>query len=97
MPKKSVQLPTEPQQPLTGEKLEQAVQTQKAIMKYNVASDMLSIGSNNSNTISAPTAYLLSNNEDAREFALDSKSQQQSMNNMQTYQEQTNAMNEQYA
>lgn len=93
-----VQLPVEPQQPLTGEKLEQAVQFKKAQTQYQIAADMANILSKDSDSsMSASTAYYLSENEDARELVLDTKSQQQAMDNMQAYQEQTAALNEQYA
>lgn len=91
------QLPTEPQTPLTGEKLEQAVQIKKAQAQYKVASDIVNMATNGDSNMSAPTAYYLSKNEDAREVVLDTKSQQQTMKNMQAYQEQTAALNEQYA
>jgi len=92
-----VQLPAEPKEPLTGERLEQAVKIKKAQMHYQVASDMVNIASNNNSGISASSAYYLSKNEDAREFVLDNKSQQQAMENMQAYQEQTAELNERYA
>lgn len=93
-----VNLPTQPQNPLTGEKLEQAVQIKKAQTHYKIASDMVNVATNSgSNNMSAATAYYLSENEDAREVVLQTKSQQQTMQNMQAYQEQTNALNEQYA
>ena len=92
-----VQLPIEPQKPLTGEKLEQAVQFKKAKAQYQVASDMVNIlMPDNSNNMSASTAYYLSENQDARDLVLNTKSQQQTMANMQAYQEQTAALNEQY-
>jgi len=93
-----VQLPVEPQKPLTGEKLEQAVQFKKAQTQYQVASDMLNIlNKDNSSNMSASSAYYLSKNEEARELVVDTKSQQQAMKNMQAYQEQTATLNEQYA
>ncbi len=93
-----VQLPVEPQKPLTGEKLEQAVQVKKAQTQYQVASDMMNILSKESSgNVSASTAYYLSENEDARQLVLETNAQQQTMENMQAYQEQTAALNEQYA
>lgn len=91
-----VQLPVEPEKPLTGEKLEQAVQVKKAQKQYQVASDMVNILSKDDNNMSASTAYYLSKNEEARDLVLETKSQQQTMDNMQAYQEQTAALNEQY-
>lgn len=93
-----VTLPSIPESPLTGEKLEQAVQVKKAQTHYQVASDMANILSkDNDSHMSPSTAYYLSNNEDARELVLETNAQQQAMENMQAYQEQTAALNEQYA
>jgi hypothetical protein len=92
-----VTLPSIPENPLTAQKLEQAVQIKKAQTHYQVASEMANILSkDNDSNMSASTAYYLFENEDARELVLDTKSQQQAMDNMQAYQEQTDALNEQY-
>lgn len=94
---KTITLPSEPSTPLTGDKLEQAVQVKKAQLHYQTVADMANILSNSDNNVSASTAYYLSNNEDARELVVQTKSQQQTMANMQAYQEQTASLNEQYA
>lgn len=92
--------PTEPKSPLSGEQLDKAVQIKKAQVHYNVTSEMANIVNGNSNDndgLSVAGAYYLSQNEDAREVALNAKSQQQNMQTMLDYQEQTAALNEQYS
>ncbi|PKF63563.1 hypothetical protein CW745_01580 [Psychromonas sp. psych-6C06] len=91
-----VPLPSEPTSPLSGEQLAKAVQIKKAQLHYQVASDMTNIVTGNNKGISGATAYYLSQNEDARESTLNAKSQQQSIDNMQAYQEQTQSLSEQY-
>jgi len=89
---------TDPQTPFSGDKLEQAVQLKKAQLHYQVASDMVNLATGNSNNgLSLASTYYLSQNEDAREVVLNIKSEQQNRQNMQAYQEQTAALNEQYA
>lgn len=90
-------LPSQPATPLTGEKLEQAVQIKKAQLHYKAQADMVNIMTGNNQGLSTAGAYHLSQSEDARSAALEANAQQQSINNMQTYQEKTNAMNEQYS
>lgn len=92
-----VPLPEKPADPLTGEKLEQAVQFKKAQMHYQATADMVNLVTGNGNGMSASSAYYLSNNEGARETVLETKAQQQNLANMQAYQEQTQALNEKYA
>ena len=92
-----VTLPVEPSSPLSGEKLAQAVQFKKAQMQYQAVADMANLVTGNNQGISASSAYYLSQNEDAREFVLTTKSQQQTLENMANYQQQTNSLNEQYA
>ena len=91
--------PTDPQTPLTGEQLDKAVQIKKAQLHYNMASEMANIvnGADSNDGVSVAITYLFTQNEDAREVALDAKSQQQNMQNMQAYQEQTATLNEQYS
>ena len=93
----AVPLPEKPTQPLTGEKLQQAVQFKKAQLHYQATADMVNLVTGNGNGISASGAYYLSNNEDARETVLEAKAQQQNLANMQAYQEQTQTLNEKYA
>lgn len=90
-------LPSESKPSLTGDKLEQAVQFKKAQLHYQAISDMANLLTGNSKDISVSGAYYLSNNEDARELVLQTTAQQQNMRNMQTYLQQTAALNEQYA
>lgn len=73
----------------SGDKLEQYAEFKKAQMHYQVASDMMNISSGNNNGISAPTAAYLSQNEQAREMALQQQAMQQQYQNMQTYSDQT--------
>lgn len=82
-------LPSVPETPNLGEKLEQYAEIKKTQMQYEVASDMVNIATGNSDGISASTAAYLSNNEDAREAVLQNKAMQQQYQNMQTYSEQT--------
>lgn len=82
-------LPVTPENPNSGEKLEQYVDIKKTRMQYEVASDVVNMATGNSDGISAPTAAYLSNNEEAREVVLQNKAMQQQYQNMQTYAEQT--------
>lgn len=83
------QLPSTPETPPTGEKLENYADFKKAQVQYQVGSDMVNIATGNNDGISASTAAYLSNNEEARENVMQQKAMQQQYSNMQTYQEQT--------
>lgn len=91
--------PDAPEKHLSGEQLDKAVQIKKAQIHYNVTSDMANIVNSGSNDdgLSMAGAYYLAKNEDAREVAVSAKTQQQNMQNMQAYQQQTEALNEQYS
>jgi hypothetical protein len=90
-------LPISPGHPLTGEKLQQAVQFKKAQLHYQATADMVNLMTGNSNGVSVSGAYYLSKNEEARGVVLAAKAQQQNLANMQSYQEQTKALNERYS
>ncbi|WP_354624920.1 hypothetical protein [Psychromonas sp. MME2] len=92
----NVTLPEQPDTPLTGEKLQQYVQFKKAQAQYQIHADMANILTGNGDGISAPTAYYLSTNEDARGVVLQQHAMQQQAENMQRYQESTQAINERY-
>lgn len=84
------QLPSTPETPPTGEKLENYADFKKAQVQYQVSSDLINIATgNNDDGISASTAAYLSNNEEARENVMQQKAMQQQYSNMQTYQEQS--------
>jgi len=86
-----------PQTPLSGEKLAQAVQIKKAQLHYQVASDVVNLATGkNSDGLSPASAYYLSQNEEVRGAVLSVKAEQQNKQNIQAYQEQTAALNEQY-
>ncbi|WP_019615945.1 hypothetical protein [Psychromonas ossibalaenae] len=83
----AVPLPGLPENPPTGDKLQQYAQFKKAQLQYQVHVDMANMVTGNGETISAPTAYYLSNNEDARETVLQQLAMQQQAQNMQIYQD----------
>lgn len=97
LPEEPAPLPEPPSSPLTGEKLEQAAQFKKAQAQYQVQADMANMMLGNDTSISASTAYYLSENEDAREALLQSNKQQNATDNMQNYQQTVNDVNDQYA
>ncbi len=92
----AVPLPEQPDTPLTGEKLQQYAQFKKAQVQYQVHADMANMMTGNGGTMSAPTAYYLSNNEDARETVLQQQAMQQQAQNMQLYQDTTRSIDDQY-
>lgn len=89
-----------PSAPLHGDQLDKAVQIKKAQMAYNLTSEMANIvnnANNGNNGVSVVGVYYLSQNEDARETALNLKSQQQNMQTLQAYQQQTAELNDMYS
>ncbi|WP_051302865.1 hypothetical protein [Psychromonas aquimarina] len=80
-------LPGLPENPLTGDKLQQYAQFKKALLQYQVHSDMANMVTGSGGSMSAPTAYYLSNNEDARETVLQQQAMHQQAQNMQVYQQ----------
>lgn len=90
----STQLPSVPNMPQFEGNLEKYVAFQEARMKYRVVSDMTNIAMGSSEGISAPTAYYLSHNEDARAMTVNHLAQQQQVNTMQIYAETSKNINE---
>ncbi len=78
-------LPVTPSLPNQGEKVDDYVEFRKAKAEYQVYSDIAGMATGNSNGISAPTAYYLSNNDEARAAVVDNKAQQQNVSAMQAY------------
>ncbi|WP_076416621.1 hypothetical protein [Shewanella sp. UCD-KL12] len=78
-------LPVTPNLPNQGEKVDDYVEFRKAKAQYQVYSDIAGMATGNSNNISAPTAYYLSNNDEARSAVVDNKAQQQNVSAMQAY------------
>ena len=92
----SVTLPEQPDIPLNDEKLQQYVQFKKAQAQYQIHADMANILTGNGGGISAPTAYYLSTNEEARGVVLQQHAMQRQAENMQRYQESAQAISERY-
>lgn len=76
---------TLPALPNNGDKVDAYVDYKKAQMQYQVASDLTGIATGNGNGISAPTAYYLNNNDDARSAVVNQQVQQQNLAAMQAY------------
>ncbi|MGI2164556.1 hypothetical protein ACRN9L_00975 [Shewanella oncorhynchi] len=72
--------------PALRDNIETLVELKHAKMKYQVIADMTNLATGTSQGISAPTAYYLSHNEDARAMTVNHLAQQQ-VNTMQTYAE----------
>lgn len=73
--------------PALRDNIETLVELKHAKMKYQVIADMTNLATGTSQGISAPTAYYLSHNEDARAMTVNHLAQQQQVNTMQTYAE----------
>lgn len=73
--------------PALRDNIETLVELKHAKMKYQVIADMTNLATGTSQEISAPTAYYLSHNEDARAMTVNHLAQQQQVNTMQTYAE----------
>ncbi|QLE86268.1 hypothetical protein FLM48_15025 [Shewanella sp. Scap07] len=76
---------TLPALPNNGDKVDAYVDYKKAQMQYQVASDLTGIATGTGNGISAPTAYYLNNNDDARSAVVNQQVQQQNLAAMQAY------------
>lgn len=90
----STQLPSVPNMPQIEDNIEKYVAFQEARIKYQVVSDMTNIAMGNSEGISAPTAYYLSNNEEARAASVNHLAYQQQINTMQAYVDASNNVDE---
>ncbi|MGI2057710.1 hypothetical protein ACRN9T_11105 [Shewanella baltica] len=80
--------------PALRDNIETLVELKHAKMKYQVIADMTNIATGTSQGISAPTAYYLSHNEDARAITVNHIAQQQQVNTMQIYAETSKNINE---
>ncbi|MFP8845636.1 hypothetical protein ACLILW_18405 [Shewanella baltica] len=80
--------------PALRDNIETLVELKHAKMKYQVIADMTNIATGTSQGISAPTAYYLSHNEDARAMTVNHLAQQQQVNTMQIYAETSKNINE---
>jgi len=80
--------------PALRDNIETLVELKHAKMKYQVIADMTNIATGTSQGISAPTAYYLSHNEDARAMTVNHLAQQQQVNTMQLYAETSKNINE---
>ena len=80
--------------PALRDNIETLVELKHAKMKYQVIADMTNIATGTSQGISAPTAYYLSHNEDARAMTVNHIAQQQQVNTMQIYAETSKNINE---
>lgn len=80
--------------PALRDNIETLVELKHAKMKYQVIADMTNIATGTSQGISAPTAYYLSHNEDARAMTVNHLAQQQQVNTMQNYVETSKNINE---
>ncbi|ACK47565.1 hypothetical protein [Shewanella baltica] len=80
--------------PALRDNIETLVELKHAKMKYQVIADMTNIATGTSQGISAPTAYYLSHNEDARAITVNHLAQQQQVNTMQIYAETSKNINE---
>lgn len=89
---KSAEKPAE--MPALRDNIETLVELKHAKMKYQVIADMTNIATGTSQGISAPTAYYLSHNEDARAMTVNHLAQQQQVNTMQIYAETSKNINE---
>lgn len=83
-----------PEMPALRDNIETLVELKHAKMKYQVIADMTNIATGTSQGISAPTAYYLSHNEDARAITVNHIAQQQQVNTMQIYAETSKNINE---
>ena len=89
---KSAEKPAE--MPALRDNIETLVELKHAKMKYQVIADMTNIATGTSQGISAPTAYYLSHNKDARAMTVNHLAQQQQVNTMQIYAETSKNINE---
>lgn len=89
---KPAEMPAE--MPALRDNIETLVELKHAKMKYQVIADMTNITTGTSQGISAPTAYYLSHNEDARAMTVNHLAQQQQVNTMQIYAETSKNINE---
>lgn len=80
--------------PALRDNIETLVELKHAKMKYQVIADMTNIATGTNQGISAPTAYYLSHNEDARAITVNHIAQQQQVNTMQIYAETSKNINE---
>ncbi|MGI2132024.1 hypothetical protein ACRN93_11980 [Shewanella baltica] len=80
--------------PALRDNIETLVELKHAKMKYQVIADMTNIATGTSQGISAPTAYYLSHNEDARAMTVNHLAQQQQVNTMQIFAETSKNINE---
>ncbi|MCC4834801.1 hypothetical protein LMH66_19335 [Shewanella sp. 10N.7] len=85
---------TQPSLPNDGEKVENYVHYKKAQAQYQFYSDLAGVANGSDNSMSATSAYMVKNNDDARAATVQAANMNNQQNMLDTYMQTTQSINE---
>ncbi|ARD21761.1 MULTISPECIES: hypothetical protein [Shewanella] len=85
---------TQPSLPNNGEKVENYVHYKKAQTQYQFYSDLAGVANGSDDSISATSAYIIKNNDDARAATVNAANMNNQQNMLNAYVETTKSINE---